>query len=76
MKFRTNQTDWMIQVWDIGAGGFSDYWGVSTWSKSRKAGLKAAKQCLSYNRGHNKIPRFKVIKIKDKDIKSLFIPIK
>lgn len=43
MKFRTNQTDWMIQVWDEGTGGFSDYWGVSTWSKSRSAGLKKAK---------------------------------
>ena len=75
MKFRTNQTDWMIQVWDEGTGGFSDYWGVSTWSKSRKAGLKKAKECLIYNRGKDRVPRFKIKHLRDKDIRSLFIKI-
>ncbi|MDO8611115.1 MAG: hypothetical protein Q7R95_11370 [bacterium] len=76
MRYRTNQTDWMVQIWDKGDGKFSDFWGVSTWSKSKKAGLKAAKECLRYNRGHDKIPRFRIVHIKDKDIKNLWIPVK
>jgi len=75
-KYRTNQTDWMILVWDIGEGKFSDYWPVSTWSKSRSAGLKAARQCLEYNRGHDRVPRFTIRHLRDKDLRSLFIPIK
>lgn len=76
MRYRTNQTDWMVQVWDEGDGKFTDFWGVSTWSKSRKAGQKAGKQCLVYNRGKDNIPRWRIKHIKDKNIKNLLIPVK
>jgi hypothetical protein len=67
-KVRLNQTEWMIKVWDVGTKGFSDYWPVSTWSQSRRAGLDAARQCLAFNRGADKIPRFTVRHMADRSL--------
>jgi hypothetical protein len=59
-------------VWDAGTGGFSDFWPVATWSKSRRAGLAKARACLKFN--HRIIPRFTVKLIKHTDIAWLGIP--
>lgn len=75
MKYRTNQTDWMVQVKDAGEKSYTDFWGVSTWSKSRKAGLIAGRECVRFNRGHDNMPRWRLKLIRHKDIKSLLIPI-
>lgn len=66
----------MVQTWDEGQGGFTDFWGVSTWSKSKSAGIKKGKECLIFNRGKDNIPRWRIKHLKDKDIAYLHIPVK
>jgi hypothetical protein len=73
VKIRRNQTEWMVQVWDAGTRGFSDFWPVATWSKSRRAGLAKARECLKLNR--RVIPRFTIKLIKHTDIAWLRIPV-
>lgn len=47
----TEQHDWMIETYDPAIpgkkGGWSDYWSVSTWTKSRKVALKKASSLMS-----------------------------
>jgi len=62
-------------TWDPGDKGFTEYWPVSTWSKSRRAGLIKARECLVMNRGADKVPRFTIRHMRDKDIRSLRIPV-
>ena len=49
-KIATEQHDWMIQVKDPVVDGrhgvWEDYWGVSTWGKSRPKALKKASESI------------------------------
>lgn len=77
MKYRINQSDWMVQIWDPGEGGFSDFWPVSTWHQGLRWGRKKALMCLQYNRGgsRNGIPRWRVKLMQHRDIRSLMMRI-